>query len=80
MVTGEKKYGLKDLFFYVVIIEIVIGGSGRMIEFGPLSLKMVLFAIALIISFFSLREVKSSEVFKIQTFYFNSLHRLLNLD
>ncbi|WKK58406.1 O-antigen ligase [Sphingobacterium sp. BN32] len=73
MVTVEKKYGLKDLFFYVVIIEIVIGGSGRMIEFGPLSLKMVLFAIALIISFFSLREVKSSEVFKIQTFFIITL-------
>ncbi|SJN48235.1 hypothetical protein FM120_20905 [Sphingobacterium faecium PCAi_F2.5] len=50
----------------MIIIEIVIGGSGRLVEFGSLSLKMVFFLIAMLISFFSLNRVDSKEISNLQ--------------
>ena len=54
----NKHNNFVRLFFYLVLIEIVIGGSGRMIEFGSLSFKMVLFVFAILITFFNIRKLK----------------------
>lgn len=70
MITKTKNTSiLARLFFYLVIIEIVVGGSGRLIEIGPLSFKMIFFGAALIISFFSLRHLKDASIFKIQLYF-----------
>lgn len=60
---------LLQLFFYVVIIEIVVGGSGRMIEFGALSFKMVLYAIAMVISFLSIKRDKVKLLVLLQMYF-----------
>jgi hypothetical protein len=39
---------LLRILFIVVALDLFLGGGGRLIEFGPLSLRMVLFAVALV--------------------------------
>ena len=39
-----------DLLFMVSIVELFIGGGGRLTELGPLPLRMILFAICLMVS------------------------------
>lgn len=52
--------------FIVLFIELVAGGGGRLTAFGPLSLRMVLFAAALIISLvYFLRERNLDKEFRI---------------
>ncbi|WP_291047300.1 hypothetical protein [Empedobacter sp. UBA1574] len=53
----NKNFNFLRLFLYFILIEIVIGGSGRMLEFGPLSLKMVLFGVAMILTFFNAKKI-----------------------
>ncbi|WP_313672146.1 hypothetical protein [Sphingobacterium multivorum] len=65
----RQKISILNLFFYLVIIEIVIGGSGRLIEFGLLSLKMLLYIGAIFISFFSLKKIQLNEVFHLQIIF-----------
>ena len=43
---------------FLVLIELVLGGSGKVISFGPLSLRMVLLGIVLICEFILLLEKK----------------------
>src|SRR5882672_10516475 len=43
---------LRSIFFYVLLTELCLGG-GRLISWGPVSLRMVLFAIAMIITVIS---------------------------
>ncbi|MGJ1335526.1 hypothetical protein [Sphingobacterium siyangense] len=65
----RQKISISNLFFYLVIIEIVIGGSGRLIEFGSLSLKMLFYIVAIFISFFSLKKIQLNEVFHLQVIF-----------
>lgn len=53
----NKHINFVRLFFYLFLIEIVIGGSGRMIEFGALSFKMVLFVFAMLLTFLNIRKI-----------------------
>ncbi|MDM1063532.1 hypothetical protein HXZ62_13320 [Empedobacter falsenii] len=53
----NKKFNILRLVLYFVLIEIVIGGSGRMLEFGALSLKMLLFGIAMLLTFFNAKKI-----------------------
>ena len=66
----SRQFSFFKLFFYLVLIEIVIGGSGRMIEFGPLSFKMVLFGISLVLTFFNLRKLKFDKYLLFFEFFF----------
>ncbi|MDD3168244.1 MAG: hypothetical protein PHC91_02120 [Eubacteriales bacterium] len=43
---------------YLILIELVLGGSGRVISLGPLTLRMILFGIVLICEFILLIEKK----------------------
>jgi len=38
--------------FFLLITEIALGGGGRLIAFGPVSLRMILFTLALLVSVF----------------------------
>ena len=38
------------IVFYLLIGELVIGGGGRLIAFGPISLRMILFAVAMVLT------------------------------
>ena len=51
-VTKDDEAGgrIARVFLAVVLVESVLGGAGRFITFGPVTLKMVLFAVALITS------------------------------
>lgn len=41
---------LSRFVFFILIAELIIGGGGRLISFGPISLRMILFAFAISIS------------------------------
>jgi len=43
---------LTTILFFLLIIEIAIGGGGRLTAIGPVSLRMILFVLALLISAF----------------------------
>ena len=43
---------------YLILIELVLGGSGRVISLGPLTLRMILVGIVLICEFILLIEKK----------------------
>lgn len=40
----------KAILFYAVIGEVAIGGGGRLIAFGPISLRMILFTLAMLVT------------------------------
>ena len=43
------KINVKTFIFQLLIIEIIIGGGGRLFDFGIVTLRMILFSIALLI-------------------------------
>lgn len=63
------KIKLKNIlrfFLTILLLEIVIGGGGRFIEFGTLSLKMIFFSIAIIICLLSITKIKNDILLHIQ--------------
>lgn len=84
VVRNSLLFKITKLLFFVVLIEAVIGGSGRIIEFGPLTLKMVLFGISFLFTFFNLRLLKfdrgvaSMELFFAMLISFSALVGLIN--
>lgn len=44
------KFNIKTLVFQLLIIEIIIGGGGRLFDLGGITLRMILFSLALLIS------------------------------
>ena len=47
------------VLFYIILIELVIGGSGRIFEIGPITLRMVLFGVCVVFSLFYSIKYKS---------------------
>ncbi|NQX55239.1 hypothetical protein HQN86_16575 [Pedobacter panaciterrae] len=50
-----------DIFFTIMLIELVMGGGGRFFEIGPLTLRMVLYFTGIPISFIFLSITKRTE-------------------
>lgn len=65
----NKQPALLHFFFYLVIIEIVVGGSGRLLEFGLFSLKMLFYGVAMLISFFSINQIKERKILGFQLYF-----------
>ena len=82
MITKKSTYNklnLKNLnnnvvfkfFFIILLLELFLLGSGRLLEFGPLTARMLLFSLALLMSFFvmvAVRKVEKSIAFLILFF------------
>lgn len=64
--TSTKK--ILKLFLTIVLLEIVIGGGGRFIELGPLSLKMLFFIFSMGITIILARFVKANILLQLQYF------------
>lgn len=64
-----KKTPLLNLLFAIILIEIVVGGSGRLLDIGPVSLKMILFLLGMIVFAFNIKNLKNSIVVQIQLVY-----------
>lgn len=47
----EKLKSLLRILSYLIIIEVILGGAGRFIAFGPLSIRMLLYGVAFFILF-----------------------------
>src|SRR5690349_18806984 len=43
---NKLSYGL----FYLMLVELVLGGGGRLVAFGPVSLRMILFSMAMVVT------------------------------
>jgi O-antigen ligase len=61
---------LLKLIMYIIIFEAILGGAGRTIAFGPLSIRMVLFVIAFLLMFilwalnkFDIKQFKLNNIF-----------------
>jgi hypothetical protein len=61
--SRDKQFTLVDtigfLLFIVLIAELAIGGGGRLVAFGDITLRMVLFALALVITVIHLLSGKT---------------------
>lgn len=64
-----KKTPLLNLLFAIILIEIVVGGSGRLLDIGPVSLKMILFLLGMIVFAFNVKQLKNSIVIQIQLLF-----------
>lgn len=49
-ILSREKSSIIRTFYSVILIELIIGGSGRIFEFGPITLRMIFFIIAIGIS------------------------------
>ncbi len=68
ILNSEKTKKIEAYFFSILLFELFIGGSGRVISFGFITLRMILFSIALI--WFSIRllvESKDNFIYRIIT-------------
>jgi uncharacterized membrane protein len=56
------------VLYYIVLIELIIGGSGRIFEIGPITLRMVLFGVCVVFSLFYNIKYKgtNTEIINIQ--------------
>lgn len=63
-----KKSPLLSFLFAIIIIEIVIGGSGRLIDIGPLSLKMILFFLGMVVLVLNITKLKKNVIVQLQLF------------
>lgn len=61
-----KLKNILRIFLTILLLEVVIGGGGRFIEIGSLSLKMIFFSIAVIISLLSFTKIKNDILLQLQ--------------
>jgi hypothetical protein len=48
--------GITKIFLFIIIVELCLGGGGRLTATGPVSLRMVLFAVALVLTILRLLQ------------------------
>lgn len=41
---------VKKILFIILISELIVGGGGRLLAFGPISLRMILFSLAMVVT------------------------------
>ena len=63
-----KQKSLLKNFLAILLLEVVVGGGGRFTEIGGLSLKIIFFTIAIVISLLSVRKIKNDILLKILFF------------
>lgn len=52
MIIRYQHIPLMQTFFALILLELFLMGSGRFLEFGPLTLRMIFFILAIALSFF----------------------------
>lgn len=48
----KKHFDLLIILFYIVVIDLILGGSGNLIKVGPLSFRMIIFGAVLMVELF----------------------------
>lgn len=79
MITVKKRHPILNIIFGIVLLEIVIGGSGRLMDIGPVSLKMILYLIGMLIFASNLKHLKNSVIVKIQFLFTISIFFSLSI-
>ena len=52
----------KTFIFRILIIELIIGGGGRLFDFDGITLRMIIFSVAIFVSFFDIYQGKTNEI------------------
>ena len=58
----KNKNIILDIFFIILFIELFMNGSGQFLAIGPLTIRMILFSIALVVSFIFLLSGKKINI------------------
>lgn len=66
--SNLKKSPVISFLFAIIIIEIVVGGSGRLIDIGPVSLKMILFILGMLAFILSIKKLGKNIISTLQLF------------
>lgn len=63
-----KQKVILKILLTILLLEIVIGGGGRFIEIAGLSLKMIFFAITIVVSFLLVQKIRNNILLKLLFF------------